>query len=127
MSYLAAFPILLVRDGAVLPPDVTTEDEAFLPGWREVKNFDEYALRRKIRETNWSLLQLRGGKETRVMGRARQKLLRRGVTQILAELRGRKFNSVQITVLVSKYFLGLTFLNISVNLRHFQHNVYAVV
>jgi hypothetical protein len=62
--------ILLVRDGAVLPPDLATEGDAFLPGWRVVKNFDNYALSRKLRESNWSFLQLRGGKETRLMGRA---------------------------------------------------------
>lgn len=123
MSYSNEAPILLVREGAALPPDLNTESETFLPGWRVVKNFDNYSLRRKIRETNWSFLQLRGGKETKVLGRARREILRRGVTQILAELRGRTFNSLEITVLVSKRFLGVTFLNISVDLRHFQYKV----
>jgi hypothetical protein len=114
--------ILLVREGAELPPDLATENEAFLPGWRVVKNFDSYALRRKIRETNWSFLQLRGGKETKGMGRARKDILRRGVAQLVSEFPGRKFNSMEITVLVSRRFFGVMFLNIAVNLRHFQHN-----
>jgi hypothetical protein len=114
--------ILLVREGAVLPPDLATETETFLPGWRMVKDFDNYALRQKIRETNWNLLQLRGGKETRVMGRVRQVILRKGVAQLLGELRGRKFNSLEIRVPVSRRFLGVLFLNISVSLRHFQCN-----
>lgn len=123
MSYAGEPTILLVREGAELPPDLPTENAAFLPGWRAVKNFDNYALRQKIRETNWCFLQLRGGKETRVMGRARQEILRRGVAQILADLKGRKFNSLEITVLGSKSILGVIFLNIAVNLRHFQHNM----
>jgi len=114
--------ILLVREGAELPPDLPTENAAFLPGWRVVRNFDNYALRQKIRATNWRFLQLRGGKETRVMGRARPEILRRGVAQILADLKGRKFNSLEITVVGSKSFLGVLFLNIAVNLRHFQLN-----
>jgi len=122
MSYANEPTILLVRDGAELPPDLATESETFLPGWRVVKNFDNYALRRKIRETNWSFLQLRGGKETRVMGCARREILRKGVAQILAGLKGRKFNSLEITVLGSKSFLGLISLNIAANLRHFQYN-----
>ena len=93
-----------------------------MPGWRVVKNFDNYSMQRKIRETNWRFLQLRGGKETRLMGRGRQEILRRGVGQILAEIKGRKFNSMEISVLVSKSFFGVIFLNISVNLRHFQRN-----
>jgi hypothetical protein len=114
--------ILLVREGAELPPNLPTEGEAFVPGWRVVKNFDNYSMQRKIRETNWRFLQLRGGKETRLMGRGRQEILRRGVGQILAEIKGRKFNSMEISVLVSKSFFGVMFLNISVNLRHFQRN-----
>ena len=122
MSYANEPTILLVREGAELPPDLTTESETFLPGWRVVKNFDNYALRRKIRETNWSFLQLRGGKETKVMGCARRETLRKGVAQMLADLKGRKFNSLEVTVLGSKSFLGVIFLNIAVNLRHFQYN-----
>jgi hypothetical protein len=122
MLYANELPILLVRVGAVLPPDLTTENDTFLPGWRVVKNFDNYALRRRIRETNWSFLKLRGGKETRVMGRARPEILRKGVAQILTRLRGRKFNSLEITVRAAKRFLGMTFLNISVNLRDFQYS-----
>jgi hypothetical protein len=122
MSYADKPTILLVRQGAELPPDLPTENAAFLPGWRVVRNFDNYALRKKMRETNWRFLQLRGGKETRVMGRARQEMLRRGVVQILADLKGRKFNSLEITVLGSKSFLGVISLNIAVNLRHFQCN-----
>ena len=122
MSYAHEPAILLVREGAELPPDLPTENAAFLPGWRVVRNFDSYALRQKMRETNWCFLQVRGGKETRVMGRARQEILRRGVAQILADLKGRQFNSLEITVLGSKSILGVIFLNIAVNLRQFQYN-----
>ena len=125
-SYEAYRPsILLVRDDAVLPQALTSEDKSsFLPGWRVIKNFDEYTLRRTIREANWSFLHLRAGKETGVkMGRARHKILQNAVAQILDEFRGRKFNAAEVSVLTSKCFLGVNFLKISVNLRHFQHNV----
>ena len=122
MSYAYEPTILLVREGAELPPNLPTENAAFLPGWRVVRNFDNYALRQKIRATNWRFLQLRGGKEAKVMGRARPEILRRGVARILADLKGRKFNSLEITVLGSKSILGMLFLNISVNLRHFQYH-----
>jgi hypothetical protein len=122
MSYVNEPTILIVREDAELPPDLATVRETFVPGWRVVKNFDNYALCQKIRKTNWSFLRLRGGKQARVMGCSREALVRRGVAQILAELQGRKFNSLEITVSVSKSFLGMLFLNIAVNLRHFQYN-----
>ena len=124
-SYEAYRPsILLVRDDVVLPQALTSEDKSsFLPRWRAIKNFDEYTLRRTIRETNWSFLHLRAGKETGVkMGRSRHKILQNAVAQVLDEFRGRKFNAVEVSVLTSKCFLGVNFLKISVNLRHFQRN-----
>jgi hypothetical protein len=116
---------LLVRDDAVLPPDLSTEDRSsFLPGWCAVKNFDNLVLRRRIRETNWSFLHIRGSRETgMMMGRGRQKILQKAVTQILAEFRGRRFNSMEVSVVASNSFLGMNFLKISVHLRHFQYNV----
>jgi len=121
-TYAYESRILLVRESAVLPPDLTTEDDTFLPGWRVVKNFDEYAMRQKIRKTDWSFLQLRGGKETKVMGRVHRQILQKGVARLLTEVRGRKFNSLEINIPVSRHFLGPIFLNISVSLRHFQYN-----
>jgi hypothetical protein len=123
MSYANEPAMLLVREGAELPPDVAMESETFLSGWRVVKNFDNYVLRRKMRGTNWSFLRLHGSKETRLVGRRRQDILRRGVEQILAELKGRKFNALEVTVHVTRRILGVTFLSISVNRRHFQCNV----
>jgi hypothetical protein len=108
-----------------LPPDLLTETALFLPGWRVVKNFDNYAFRHRLREANWRFLQLRGGKETRGMGLGRLEILRRGVARMLADLKGRKFNSLEVTVLASKAFLGVIFLNIAANPRHFQYNTAA--
>lgn len=123
MSYSYEPTILLVREGAVLPPGLVIQPDTFLPGWQVVKNADNYALLQSMRETNWSFLRLRGGKEIRLMGYSRREILRKGVAQMLTELRSRRFNSMEVTVLVAKRFLGVTFLNISVNLRHFQYNV----
>jgi hypothetical protein len=112
--------MILIRDGALLPPDLSIESETFLPGWRVVKHLDGYTLNRKIKEANWNFVRLAGGYRARVVGRAYPETLRRGVTRILAKLRGRKFNSLEITVVVLKRFVGLAFLSISANRRHIQ-------
>jgi hypothetical protein len=39
---------------------------------------------------------------------------------MLAALKGRKSNALEITVLGSKPFMGMILLNIAVNPRHFQ-------
>ena len=112
--------MVLIRDGALLPPDMAIESEPFLPGWRVVKNLDGYTLNRKIKEVNWNFVRLTGEYKARVVGRAYAGTLRRGVTRILMELRGRKFNSLEITSVVLRRFVGLAFLSISANRRHIQ-------
>src|SRR5271155_1968743 len=111
---------ILIREGALLPPDLALESEAFLPGWRLLKNLDGYTFNRKIREVNWNFVRLEGEYTARTVGRAYPGALRTGVNRILTELRGRKFNSLEITVVVLKRFIGLAFLSISANRRHIQ-------
>jgi hypothetical protein len=112
--------MILIRDGALLPPDFTLESEAFLPGWRMVKNFDGYTLNRKITQANWNFVRLTGEHKARVVGRAYTVTLRKGIARILGGLRGKKFNSLEITVVGLKHFVGLAFLSISANRRHIQ-------
>jgi hypothetical protein len=112
--------MILIREGALLPPDFALESEAFLPGWRVVKHFDGYTLNRKISQANWNFVRLDGEHKARVVGRAYAGTLRKGIARILDGLRGKKFNSLEITVVGLKRFVGLAFLSISANRRHIQ-------
>jgi hypothetical protein len=112
--------IVLIRDGALLPPDVMIESENFLPGWRVVKNFDGYTLNRTIKEANWNFVRLTGEHTANVVGCAYPETLRRGISRILTKLRGQRFNALEITIVVLRRFVGLAFLSISANRRHIQ-------
>ncbi|HET6929623.1 MAG TPA: hypothetical protein VFI45_04830 [Candidatus Acidoferrum sp.] len=115
--------MILIREGALLPPNFALESEPFLPGWRVVKNFDGYTLNRKISQANWNFVRLNGEHKTRVVGRAYAGTLRKGIAQILNRLRGKKFNSLEITVVGLKRFVGLAFVSISANRRHIQGGI----
>ncbi len=112
--------MILIRDGALLPPSFDVESDAFLPGWRVVKHFDGYTFNHRIKQANWNFVRLAGEYKARVVGRAYPGTLRKAVTRILAGLRGRKFNSLEVNVVVLKRFVGLAFLSISANRRHIQ-------
>ena len=115
--------MILIREGALLPPNFALESEPFLPGWRMVRNFDGYTLNRKISQANWSFVRLTGEHKTRVVGRAYAGTLRKGIAEILGRLRGKKFNSLEITVVGLKRFVGLAFVSISANRRHIQGGI----
>jgi len=112
--------MILIRDGALLPPSFDVESDAFLPGWRVVKHFDGYTFNHRIKQANWNFVRLAGEYKARVVGRAYPGTLRKAVTRILTGLRGRKFNSLEVNVVVLKRFVGLAFLSISANRRHIQ-------
>lgn len=111
--------MILFRENAVLP-DFTKDSELFMPGWRIIKNLDGYALQQKMKGSNWSIRHVVGEKKARVMGRTTQETLLRGIKLILTELRGRRFNALEVTVVTVRRFLGVTYLSISANLKHFE-------
>lgn len=112
--------MILIREGALLPPNFALESEAFLPGWRVVKHFDGYTLNRKISQANWNFVRLTGEHKAMAVGRVYAGTLRKGIAKILLTLRGKKFNSLEITVVGLKRFVGLAFVSISANRRHIQ-------
>jgi hypothetical protein len=59
-----------------------------------------------------------------VFGFDGQKTVRRAVKQILANLKSGEFNSLEITRVASKRFLGLPYASVSAHSRHIQENAF---
>jgi hypothetical protein len=115
---------ILIKEGTLLPTGLPVESDAFLPGWRAVRNLDGYGLGRKIEEADWNFFYLAGEIKATVVGRAGVEALRRAVKQILAKRTGQKFNSLEIAKVVSKRFLGVPYLKVFAHSRHIQEGMY---
>jgi hypothetical protein len=111
---------ILIREDTPLPANLPIESETFLPGWRVVKNLDGYGLGRKIEEAKWHFFYLVGETGAIALGGEELGTLRRAVKQILAKQEGQKFNSLEITKVVSKRFLGIPFMRVTAHFRHIQ-------
>src|SRR5437879_1049132 len=114
---------VLIRENTLLPAGLAVESEVFLPDWRVVKNLDRSTLARNIEGANWNFFYLAGEIRATVLGRDRSGTLRRAVRRVLAKQEGQKFNSLEISNVVSKRFLGIPFLNITVHSRHIQQDI----
>jgi len=123
MSTNNTFGTILIRENALLPAGLAIESEVFLPGWRVVKNLDGYGLSQKIYETKWYFFYLAGEIRAIALGREGLGTLRRAVMQILAKREGQKFNSLEITKVASKRFLGIPFMRITAHFRHIQQGI----
>jgi hypothetical protein len=113
---------IFIRDNTPLPPGLAIESEAFLPGWRAVKNFDGSALARNIESADWNFFYLAGELRATVLGHARPRTLGRAVKRVLAK-QEKQFNSLEITSAVSKRFLGIPFMRVAACTRHIQQGI----
>jgi hypothetical protein len=100
---------ILIRENALLPAGLAVETEVFLPGWRAIKNLDGYGFGRKIEEAKWNFSYLAGDLRAVALGRKGPGTLRRAVRRILAKRGEEKFNSLEITKVVSKRLLGIPY------------------
>ncbi len=113
---------ILIKDGTFLPDALRFESEPCATGWRLVKNLDGCGLGRKIHEAGWTFFCLAGEIKATVFGFDEQKTVRRAVKRILANLKSEKFNSVEITRVASKHFLGVPYASVSARSRHIQES-----
>ena len=114
---------ILIGEGTLLPAGLAVESEVFLHGWRVIKNPDRSTLARNIEGANWTFFYLAGEIRATVLGRDRPGTLRRAVKCVLAKQKGQKFNSLEITKVVSKRFLGIPFMSVTGHSRHIQQGV----
>jgi hypothetical protein len=113
---------VLIRENTLLPPGLAIKSEVFLPGWRVVKNLASSALAQNIEGANWNFFYLAGEMRVTLLGRDRPRTLRRAVKRLLAN-QAKQFNSLEITKVVSKRFLGIPFMSVDAHTRHIQQGI----
>jgi len=123
MSSMNRTRTVFIREDTRLPTTLSIESEAFLPGWRVVKNLDRQALTREVERANWNFFYLAGEMRATVFGREGLGALRRAVKCVLAKQEGQKLNSLEITKIVSKRFLGIPFMSVTAHFRHIQQGI----
>ena len=114
---------ILIREGTALPEALPFESEPYASGWSLVKGFDGDGLGRKIQEAGWTFFCQAGEIKATVFGLDEEKMARRAVAHILANLPSEKFNTLEITQVASaasKRFLGVTYVTVSARSRHIQ-------
>ncbi len=117
--------IILIKEDTPLPSTVSIENEAFLPGWRTVKNPDWQALTREVVAANLKLSYLAGEIRATIFWRKGLRSLRRAAECVLArqEQQHFKFNSLEFTKVVSKRFLGIPVTSVTVHSRCIQQGL----
>ena len=118
--------VILIRENTALPAGFAVETEAIFPGWRAARNLNGHELGRRIQKANWNFFFLAGALRTIVLGPEKQENVYRAVRRMVAKLKGKNFNCLEITAVVEKHFLGISFLSVTANSRHVQESPYLV-
>lgn len=115
---------VLFKEGTLLPNGLTFDSEPFSSGWRSIKDLDGYAIGRKIPAVGWTFFYLAGESRSSAIGREGQETVHRATKKILAGLKSEKSNSIEITNIVFKTFLGMPYARVSFHLRNLQQGVF---
>jgi hypothetical protein len=111
---------ILITEGAPLPESISFESEPYAYGWRLVENIDSNGLDQIIRQTGWNFFYIAGVIETNVFGSNEKKTTRKAVKRIIANLKSKNFNCLEITRVATKRLLGLIYISVSAHSRHIQ-------
>ena len=115
---------ILIKEGTLLPKALTFESELYSPGWRSVTSLDGYSMDRKTHDAGWTFFYLAGESKATVFGGEGLKSIRRAMKQILAGTKSGKFNSLEITRVVFKHFLGVPYATVSFHIRNMQEGMF---
>ena len=98
---------ILITEGALLPESLLFESEPYAYGWRLVKNLDSKGLDQIIRQAGWNFFYIAGVIETNAFGSDEKKTTRKAIKQVIANLKSKNFNCLEITRVASETIVGI--------------------
>ncbi len=114
---------LLIAEGAVLPESVLLESEPYAYGWQLVKNIDSKRFDQIISQAGWNFIYLAGAIETNAFGSDEKKTTRKAIKQVIAKIKSKKFNCLEIIQVAAKRSLGLPYVSVSAHSRQIQKSM----
>jgi len=100
------------------------ESEPYSGHWKLVKVLDGFALGQKIRAFGWNFFFMGGEVRAMFFGASGEKKICGAVKRILRKVKELHFNSLEITGIVAKRFLGVPYVVVSAHSRHIQQPCY---
>jgi hypothetical protein len=111
---------ILITEGALLPESLLLESEPYGHGWRLVKNLDSRGLDKIIGQAGWDFFYIASVVETNAFSSDEKKTTRKAIKKIIANLKSKNFNCLEITRVTAKRSLGLLYVSVSAHSRHIQ-------
>jgi hypothetical protein len=98
------------------------ESEPYSGNWSLVKVLDGFALDRKIHAAGWNFFFMASEVKVIFFGALGAKKIQDALKRILVKVRHQNFNSLEVTGIVAKRFLGVPYAVVSAHSRHIQQS-----
>ena len=115
---------ILVQEWPMTTQLLKPESEPYSGTWRLIKALDGLALDRKIRAAGWNFFFMAAEVKVMFFGALGAKSIQKALKRIFGKVRHQDFNSLEVTGIVAKRFLGVPYAIVSAHSRHVQQNCY---
>lgn len=116
-----------MKVGTIIPQSLRVETELYSRGWEMIKNADADAVDRDIRRADWNFFFLAASIQATALGYRGERTVRRAMERVLVKAEPSKFNSLEITEISAKQFLGFPYVRVSAHPRHIQKSPFIQV
>jgi hypothetical protein len=111
-----------VMAGDHLPPSLLLQGQSDSNGWAAVQD-DRPTFEKAVQRAGWTWFFMAGEIEATVLGFDKEKALRAAFTRLTANVTSQRCNSIEITRVTGRSFLGIPYVNVSAHPRHLQKGV----
>jgi hypothetical protein len=114
---------ILVEEGRHLPKSLLLQTESDSHGWAAVTDL-RATFDKAIQDAGLTFFFMAGEIKTTVFGFDRQKALRAALKRLIAGVKSQHCNSIEITRVMGKSFLGVPYVSVSAHPRHLQKGMF---
>jgi len=115
---------ILIEEWPLMTQLSGLESEPYSGNWSLVKVLDGFALDRKIRASGWNFFFMAAEVKAMFFGALGAKKIQNALKRILGKVKQQHFNSLEVTGIVAKRFLGVPYAVVSAHSRHVQQSCY---
>jgi hypothetical protein len=122
MSSTVQVGTILMKEWPGMPQLIGFETEPGLGEWSVVKVPDAFTLDREIHAVGWNFFFIAAEVKAMFFGSLRAAKVQSALKRILAKVKQKHFNGLEVTAIVARHFLGIPYVTVSAHSRHMQHS-----
>ncbi len=115
---------ILMKESPGMTQLLGLESEPCSGEWALLKGLDGFALDRKIHAAGWNFFFMAAEVKAMFFGSPGAAKIQNALKRILEKVKQQQFNGLEVTEIVARRFLGVSYVIVSAHSRHMQQSCY---